>query len=54
MPSPGRQISGMADTSIKPTTGLEWGDWVGHPVDLPKGYYAFPGGQAWQARPVVP
>ena len=53
MPSLGGQISGMAGTSVKPTTGL-WGwDRVRHPVDLPKGYHALPRGQAWQARPVV-
>jgi hypothetical protein len=27
MPSPGRQISEMNGTSVKPTTGLGW-DWV--------------------------
>ena len=44
MPSPGRQISGMDGTSVKPTTGLKW-DWVWHPVDLPKGYRALPRGK---------
>jgi hypothetical protein len=45
---------GWPTQASSPLPGLEWGDWVGHPVDLPKGYHALPRGQAWQARPVVP
>ena len=50
MPSPGGQVSGMADTSAKPG---RWGSGVWHPADLPEGYHAAPRGHAWQARPAV-
>ena len=51
MPSPGGQISGMANTSANPGA-VEVAGW-GHPADLPKGYHAAPRGHAWQAHPAV-
>ncbi len=50
MPSPGGQVSGMADPSAKPG---RWGGGVWHPADLPEGYHAAPRRQAWTSRPRV-
>jgi hypothetical protein len=51
MPSPGGQISGMADTSAKP--GAVGVAGCGVPPTSSRGYHAAPRGHAWQARPAV-
>lgn len=42
-PSPGRQIPGMACTSVNPTPGRGW-DWAGHPTISSKATTRCPGG----------